>query len=941
MKLKNLFSHKQAKKEKMENVKKIKQDTKQPEQDKNSKITTMASQGWDKAQASSIATFKVFLAGLFVVLFIHTVYELFRYELVIQPFEMPSELSKKGYTGKVVAYRLQDYMAALREEVKRSSQSFAQAVATVQLGDLQKRQEIDVPTVGLSLNSTISQLRTILRLEPARISGDVVIKGNKLHLTLRITDKPNLTVSDTADKLEQLIERAAEYVLKIFEPMMLGLNYCHNNKEDELAALIKHIQRSKPSNQEKLVALTLEGCLLENQENYADALKKLEQVLHYDRKNPVIFIIQGDVLQGSHNPNKNYEKAIKAYKTAANINPNNGGIYTKWAQALLKSGKTKEAFAKYEEASKRDPDNPWVYTDWGDKLADFKEFETADKKFEQAIVKDPSYALAYAMWGDVWLKKRKPSEPEKAIENYKKAVELDSTIAWIYGNWGVALTQLKNDEQALEKFEQSLKKKPTFWVYKELRKALERLKKRKLFAKYEKEGANYALYYNSWGNLLFDLDEYKTAISKFQIASKIEPDNGLYQMKWANVLREMGEYEKALSKYQTAINLRLSQSSLAWTYSYWGDALVELKRYEEAITYYKKTLEIEPTWLWSQVKWGYALIQLKKPDKALTQCQIVLKSEQVKNSVKAAAHAICGLAFIGLHQLQNAIEQCQTAQMLNPKVDWADQCLKEGKNALVNLEQPDTFAQYAPFAEKSDDILKRRFFYAWADALSKRGRYEEAITQYRKALKINPKHVWSRIFLGHALIQIDQPDEVLTLCESVLTSEQVNDKKAAAHALCGLAQVGLNQSEIAIEQCKAALEVFEKEDWAYWCLGDAYAKLNKFDEAATQYKNAVALKPKKAFYRYKWGQSLETLNRVDEAIVQYQEAVTLDKVGEIGKQAQTNIEALKEKLTLHENQATEKSKKITIEPVIPKNPITEEFDLPKEPTNTEIIVNPN
>ncbi|RKZ71834.1 MAG: hypothetical protein DRQ57_18175, partial [Gammaproteobacteria bacterium] len=159
--------------------------------------------------------------------------------------------------------------------------------------------------------------------------------------------------------------------------------------------------------------------------------------------------------------------------------------------------------------------------------------------------------------------------------------------------------------------------------------------------------------------------------------------------------------------------------------------------------------------------------------------------------------------------------------------------------------------------------------------------------------EIEPEHIWSHIKLGYALIQAQKPDEALTECETVLKSPKAKkDTKAAAHAICGLAEIGFNHPEIAIEKCQTALSVSEKEDWAYWCLGDALIQLNKASEAVVQYEAAVNLKPEEALYYYKWGQALAQLEQNEAAIMQYQKAIEFDTSHEIRKQAQLLMEAL-------------------------------------------------
>jgi tetratricopeptide (TPR) repeat protein len=908
---------------------------------------------WEKVQSSFSITVKVFFAVLFLLIVVHAIYELFRYDIVINPFDMPFKLSRQGYTGTVVAYRLQDDMAAVRQEIERSSMLESNQVAAIQLTELQKKPEIDVPSLGLSLKSTISQLRKILRIAPRRISGDMVVRGEKLYLTLRISGKLAFETSgDDVKNPEPLIKAAAKYILEMFEPLTFGLNYCLNDKISDLERLIHNLKESRLTRRkERAMVLTLKGCLLKKQKNYFVALETLAEASKLDAHNPIILNLTGDTRQASGE----YEKAIKAYKKAVKYDPNNGSIYTQWARALINMDKTEQGFMKYEEASKNDPDNAWVYTDWGYQLAEILEdFQAADEKFQQAIIVDPSYALAYALWGDVLLKYQ--GDYAKANENYAKAVELDPNIAWIYGNWGVALVGLKKDEKALAQFATSLNVKPdNYWVYRELRDALQRLKQPQLFVKYEALALNRASYYKVWGEVLEHFKQYEAAIIQYKKAAEINPNEGLYYLKWGNMLRDLGQYDAAIVKYEQALKSNASYSTRAFAYTGWGDLLVKLKQYEAAIVKYEQAITYDTEILTYFDKHLVEAIQaLNKPDYFAEYEPLINKSndnafkgrfyynyalilealkrypESITQYKKAAEFEIDEVSFYGnwgnalLHGgfAEQAIEKYQIAQEKNPDVNWIsanwgvalaklkryEEAIKQYQiaikqkpegwiyykwgDALIKMKQYEqALVQYEKAVEW--EPKKRLYHYAWGKALSELNRYEEAVTQFNKALEIEPTHTWSHIRLGYALIQLKQPKGVLTQCETILASQNASKSAtAAAYALCGLAKVGLNQPESGIENCQKAIEVSEKEDWAYWCLGDAKRELNQAPDAVIEYEKAISLKPEKAFYYYQLGQTFTDMKKYEAALLQYKEVVKFDKNGELREQAEQEIQAL-------------------------------------------------
>ncbi|EDN69208.1 TPR repeat containing protein [Beggiatoa sp. PS] len=616
---------------------------------------------WEKVEAFFSYLIKVSLFLLFTILFIYTSYELFRYDLIIKPFEVPLNLSKEqGYTGVVVAHRLQDYMVEIREEINRVSMRGAvPSLAFAQFSELQKQQSINIPTVGLSLNTVIQQIRKILGIKQRHISGDIVIKGEQISMTLRITGKPTVKIEPHHD-IEVVINRAAEQLLKVLEPLTFGLSYYINNQTRQLEALINDIrqtprfQKTPLSSEEEAMALILEGCLLERQSHNKDKLKqaldKFNQAQQLASTMRIIFRLKGDTL----NALEEFDKAIEAYQTAIELEDKHaGGIYVQWALTLLEQKKIPEAFQIYELASKKDRDNPWVYTSWGEQLAiELKDFETAYLKFEIAQEKNPNYMLTYAIWGE---QLRQEQKYEQAREKYEQALALNSNIAWVYGNLGYTLEQLA---------------------------------------------------------------EYETAMVQYQKATELQPTNSLYL-------------------YRTCT------------------ALDRLTRYEEAIPYCKKALEIKPT------------------------------------------------------------------------------------------------------------------------------------------------HHWTQIRLAHGLLQIHQYQEAFKHCESVLKSESVTTQaKAGAFAISGLAQIGLNRPEIAIERCQIAIQLSPQEDWAYWCLGDVLSLQEKFGEAAKQYEQAVKLKPENTLYNDKWAQTLAQLGQYDAALTQYQKVLELDKNSKFGIKTQTNIEALKAKIAV-------------------------------------------
>ena len=249
-------------------------------------------------------------------------FEIFRYDLIIKPFEMPFNLGRQGYTGAVVARKLQDEMDKIREDIyNSSSEGMIKGVTAAQFSELQKQQKIDIPNVGLSLNAVIHQFRKMFGMKQRSISGDVLVKNQQLYLILRITGKQVVNIGPVTD-IDILIKKAAKQVIQKLEALAVGLNYYANNKQQKLKSLINEIrqverfQKNKLSKKEQAIVLTLEGCLLSIKvKSDENVLKQtLAKFAEAEKLSPAIkrtiLRIKGNTFKSL----RKYDEAIALYK---------------------------------------------------------------------------------------------------------------------------------------------------------------------------------------------------------------------------------------------------------------------------------------------------------------------------------------------------------------------------------------------------------------------------------------------------------------------------------------------------------------------------------------------------------------------------------------------------------------------------------------------------
>jgi tetratricopeptide (TPR) repeat protein len=154
--------------------------------------------------------------------------------------------------------------------------------------------------------------------------------------------------------------------------------------------------------------------------------------------------------------------------------------------------------------------------------------------------------------------------------------------------------------------------------------------------------------------------------------------------------------------------------------------------------------------------------------------------------------------------------------------------------------------------------------------LAKRGRIDEAIDHYRKALEIEPNHAEAHNNLGLALAGRGRIDEAIDHYQRTL---KIDPGDAAAHVNLGLALAGRGRIDEAMSHFQKALDIKPDDAEGHYNLGLALAVRGRMDEAMVHFQRAVDLKPDYAEAHINLGAALAVRGRIDEAIDHYRKAL--------------------------------------------------------------------
>ena len=154
--------------------------------------------------------------------------------------------------------------------------------------------------------------------------------------------------------------------------------------------------------------------------------------------------------------------------------------------------------------------------------------------------------------------------------------------------------------------------------------------------------------------------------------------------------------------------------------------------------------------------------------------------------------------------------------------------------------------------------------------LANRGRLDEAIDQFQKALNIAPGYPEIESNLILALMKKGRTDEAIPHLEALLKEDPNN---AQAHYNLGNALQKKGDSQGAIAAYEKALSIQARYPAAHYYLGIALDQNGQIDEAIAHYQQAVKEQPNYPQAYCLLGNALLEKARVDDAIAAYEQAL--------------------------------------------------------------------
>ena len=252
-----------------------------------------------------------------------------------------------------------------------------------------------------------------------------------------------------------------------------------------------------------------------------------------------------------------YKEAIKSFKQALRINPDDAEAHFNLGVAYGGLGKYKEAIESYKQAIRIDPDCRDAHYNLGVAYYESGRHQEAIESYKHTIRIDPDCKSAHYNLG---LTYGKLGKREEAIEACKQAIRINPDDAKALSFLGTCYVFLDKHKEAIDAYEQAIRIDPDYavahsglgLVYNFIGKHNEAIKALKQAIRFNPD---YADTHNNLGLAYYNTGRYKEAIESYKQAIKVDPDFALAHNGLGIAYGYLGKYEEAIESYKQAIRI--------------------------------------------------------------------------------------------------------------------------------------------------------------------------------------------------------------------------------------------------------------------------------------------------------------------------------------------------------------------------------------------------
>ena len=536
--------------------------------------------------------------------------------------------------------------------------------------------------------------------------------------------------------------------------------------------------------------------------------------------------------------------------------------------AYLEAGQYSRAVPEFEAAIKLDPNFIGAHAALCRAYLEQNELENAGTAVAAALKIDANYQPALLLYGTiieayhdrgkVHLDDRRYTE---AIAAFQKAITIGTDLrdnsqgshsenTHIYVHLGAAYIGMKMYQQAIEALQHAIAQDADL------------------------VDAHYNL-----GYAYVEQGDYDQAIPHLERAIAIAPHLKRAHYNLARAYRESGNLEAATNAITETLRLdanyqRAHELADIIKQEHYNKGITHLndEGYSEAVTAFQNAITLDSDFGAAHYNLGLAYLKMEAYPRAVSSLE---KTIALDLNHKAAYHTLA-LAYLGQQELGKARDAAKEALKIDADYQPARSFLAAIDPSYTPPETTDTPpSEPAQITDPQPDTKSRQQIHhelgaAYLDAKM----HAEAITEFQKAIDIDPDFVAAHVSLGAVYLEMGQLDDAATtakaalridansqparqLLEAIEQARPVHPEPESTQQTptstdptdtnqdLERGQVFLNSKQY--EQAAAAFKRVLKADAssieAHFGLGQAYLEIGAFDDAKTATETALTLNP--------------------------------------------------------------------------------------------------
>ncbi|HUJ79957.1 MAG TPA: tetratricopeptide repeat protein [Nitrospiria bacterium] len=323
----------------------------------------------------------------------------------------------------------------------------------------------------------------------------------------------------------------------------------------------------------------------------------------------------------------------------------------------------------------------------------------------------------------------------------------------------------------------------------------------------------------------------------------------------------LGNLPEAITYYRKALELE----PMNYTAHYdLGNTYRALGRLEEAAAEYQSAIAVVPSYADAHENLGVVYESQGDLKKAMQEYLTAIKYKPYS----AEAYNSLGLLFKKLDRQEDAVRAYRVAIKLDPEFAEAYRNLGGIYKNTGRVQEALPLYEHAVTLHPDDSDAR----YELGGLYKTLGRRDEAAREFQAVIRLKPDESGAYINLGLLYFQQGRAQEAVELLEKGLA---FNPNNAQIHNVLGFMYGSLGRGEEAVREYQTSIKLQPNYAGTYENLGQLYLKQHQYSEARGVLEQAVLLAPADSLGHYLLGLSLESLGRQDEALHHYQTAVKL------------------------------------------------------------------